>query len=114
MDPLSVSTVDWRPDGTGVSCQRLEPQLAVPAGLVMGELTLFTARQQVSVLHVDDLADYDGHRGLALLEGPAADRRRGTRRLAPTTGPGGRHLGRRLLRCPTRHERRPSDRGARP
>ena len=44
----------------------------MPAGLVNGELTLFTARQQVSVLHVDDLADYDGHRGLALLEGPAA------------------------------------------
>ena len=68
MDPLSVSTMDWRPDGTGVSCRRLEPQLAVPAGLVNGELTLFTARQQVSVLHVDDLADYDGRRALALLE----------------------------------------------
>ena len=68
MDPLSVSTMDWRPDGTGVSCRRLEPQLAVPAGLVNGELTLFTARQQVSVLHVDDLADYDGHRGIALLK----------------------------------------------
>ncbi len=66
-DPLSVSTMDWRSDGTGVSCQRLEPQLGVPAVLVNGELTLFTARQQVSVLHVDDLADDDGHRGLALL-----------------------------------------------
>ena len=40
----------------------------MPAGLVNGELTLFTARQQVSVLHVDDLADYDGHRGIALLK----------------------------------------------
>ena len=68
MDPLSVSTMDWRPDVTGVSCQRLEPQLGVPAGLVMGELTLFTDRVQVSVVHVDDLADYDGHRGLALLK----------------------------------------------
>jgi hypothetical protein len=68
MDPLSVSTMDWRPDGTGVSCRRLEPQLAVPAGLVNGELTLFTARQQVRVLHVDDLADFDGRRALALLK----------------------------------------------
>lgn len=68
MDPLSVSTRDWRPDATGLSCQRLEAQLGVPAGLVMGELTLFTGRALVSVLHVDDLADYDGHRGLALLD----------------------------------------------
>ena len=68
MDPLSVSTLEWRPDVTGVSCQRLEPQLGVPAGLVMGELTLFTERVQVGVVHVDDLADYDGHRGLALLK----------------------------------------------
>ena len=68
MDPLSVSTRDWRPDATGLSCQRLEAQLGVPAGLVMGELTLFTGRALVSVLHVDDLADYDGHRGLALVD----------------------------------------------
>jgi hypothetical protein len=68
MDPLSVSTMDWRPGGTGVSCQRLDDQLGVPAGLVMGELTLFTGRVQVSVVQVDDLADYDGHRGLALLK----------------------------------------------
>ena len=67
MDPLSVSTLAWRPDGAGVDCRRLEPQLGVPAGLVNGELTLFTGRDQVSVVHVDDLADYDGHRGLALL-----------------------------------------------
>ena len=40
----------------------------MPAGLVNGELTLFTARQQVSVLHVDDLADFDGRRALALLK----------------------------------------------
>ena len=44
MDPLSVSTMDWRPDGTGVSCQRLEPQLGVPAALISGELILFTGR----------------------------------------------------------------------
>jgi hypothetical protein len=68
MDPLSVSTRDWRPDVTGVSCTRLEPQLGVPAGLVMGELTLFTSRVQVAVVHVDDLTDLDGHRGLALLK----------------------------------------------
>ena len=68
MDPLSVSTLEWRPDVTGVTCRRLEPQLGVPTGLVMGELTLFTERVQVGVVHVDDLADHDGHRGLALLE----------------------------------------------
>ena len=67
MDPLMVDTMAWRPDLTGVSCQRLDPQLGVPAGLIMGELTLFTERLQVRVLHADDLADYDGHRGLALL-----------------------------------------------
>jgi hypothetical protein len=67
MDPLSVSTIDWRPDGSGVSCRRLEPRLGVPAGLVNGELTLFTGRVTVRVLQVDDLADYDGHRGMALL-----------------------------------------------
>ena len=68
LDPLSVNTSDWRPDVTGVSCERLPPQLGVPAGLVMGELTLFTGRVQVRVVDVDDLADYDGHRGLALLK----------------------------------------------
>lgn len=68
MDPLMVDTMAWRPDLTGVSCQRLDPQLGVPAGLIMGELTLFTERLQVRVLHADDLADYDGHRGLALLD----------------------------------------------
>jgi hypothetical protein len=68
MDPLSVSTVDWRPDATGLSCQRLVSRLGVPVGLVMGELTLFTGRTLVRVVHVDDLADYDGHRGLALLD----------------------------------------------
>jgi hypothetical protein len=40
----------------------------VPVGLVMGELTLFTGRTLVRVVHADDLADYDGHRGLALLD----------------------------------------------
>ena len=69
MDPLSVSTRAWRPDGAGVACRRLEPQLGVPAGLVNGELTLFTGREQVSVVHVDDLADLSGSRGLALLAG---------------------------------------------
>ena len=68
MDPLSVGTRDWRADATGLSCQRLEPQLGVPTGLVMGELTLFTGRALVSVIDADDLADDDGHRGLALLD----------------------------------------------
>ena len=67
MDPMSVDTMDWRPEMTGSSCQRLEPQLGVPAGLIMGELTLFTQRLAVRVLNAEDLADYDGHRGLALL-----------------------------------------------
>jgi hypothetical protein len=67
MDPMSVDTMDWRSDLTGSSCQRLEPQLGVPAGLVMGELILFTQRTTVRVLNAKDLADYDGHRGLALL-----------------------------------------------
>ena len=66
MDPLSVSTMDWRPEGTGVSCQRLKPQLGVPAAMISGELILFTGRVQVSVLDAEDLAD-DGHRGLALI-----------------------------------------------
>ena len=64
MDPMSVDTMDWRPDLTGVSCQRLEPQLGVPAGLVGGQLTLFTERLTVQVL---DAADVDGRRGLTLL-----------------------------------------------
>lgn len=67
MDPLSVDTTDWHPELSGVSCQRLEPQLGVPAGLIMGELTLFTDRLTVRVVHAEDRADYDGHRGLALL-----------------------------------------------
>ena len=67
MDPVSVDTMDWHPEVSGVSCQRLEPQLGVPAGLVMGELTLFTDELTVKVLHAEDRADYDGHRGLALL-----------------------------------------------
>ena len=112
MDPLSVSTLDWRPDVTGVSCQRLEPQLGVPAGLVMGELTLFTDRVQVSVVHVDDLADYDGHRGLALLERPARHRGVATGRHAPAARPRGRHLGRRVLRHGARSECRAPHGGA--
>ncbi len=68
VDPISVSTMDWRPDGTGVTCQRLEPQLGVPAVLLSGELILFTGRAQVSVLDARGPADDDGHRGLALLK----------------------------------------------
>ena len=68
VDPISVSTMDWRPDGTGVTCQRLGPQLGVPAVLLSGELILFTGRAQVSVLDARGAADDDGHRGLALLK----------------------------------------------
>jgi hypothetical protein len=67
-DPISVSTMDWRPDGTGVTCQRLEPQLGVPAVLLSGELILFTGRAQVSALDARGPADDDGHRGLALVK----------------------------------------------
>ena len=91
VDPISVSTMDWRPDGTGVTCQRLEPQLGVPAVLLSGELILFTGRAQVSVLDARGPADDDGHRGLALLKdlraigagSPSAPSPRPTRR-SPT------------------------------
>jgi hypothetical protein len=53
-DPLSVGTRAWRADVTGISCQRLEPQLGVPAGRISGELTLFTGDVLVSVLPVED------------------------------------------------------------
>jgi hypothetical protein len=53
-DPVTTGTQEWRPDLTGVWCRRLEPQLGVPAGEIMGELTLFTERAQVSVVHVGD------------------------------------------------------------
>jgi hypothetical protein len=68
VDPISVSTMDWRPDGTGVTCQRLEPQLGVPAVLISGELILFTGQAQVRVIDTRGPADDDGHRGLALLK----------------------------------------------
>ena len=48
-DPVSVSTTDRPPDVLGTHCQRLEPQLGVPAGVVMGELTLATGDVMVTV-----------------------------------------------------------------
>jgi hypothetical protein len=47
--PIVVSTNDWRPDVEGVTCRRLEPQLGVPAGILMGELTLATGDLVVTV-----------------------------------------------------------------
>ncbi|TPG18145.1 hypothetical protein [Pedococcus bigeumensis] len=47
--PVVVSTNDWHPDVQGLTCRRLEPQLGVPAGVLMGELTLTTGRLVVTV-----------------------------------------------------------------
>ncbi len=47
--PVVVSTNDWRPDIEGTTCRRLDPQLGVPAGVLMGELTLVTAGLVVTV-----------------------------------------------------------------
>jgi hypothetical protein len=47
--PVVVSTNDWRPDLQGLTCRRLDPQLGVPAGEVMGELTLVTGKLLVTV-----------------------------------------------------------------
>jgi hypothetical protein len=60
--PVVVSTNDWRPEVEGMHCRRLEPQLGVPAGVVMGELTLATGALVVTVSDfrgrgaVDDVA----------------------------------------------------------
>ena len=48
-DPVVVSTNDRRPDAAGTGCRRLEPQLGVPAGVLMGELTLVTGGVIVTV-----------------------------------------------------------------
>ncbi len=64
---MFVDTMDWRADLTGSWCRRLEPRLGVPAGLTMGELMLFTERLTVMMLTAEDLADYQGDRGPALL-----------------------------------------------
>ena len=55
--PVVVSTNDWRPDVAGMTCQRLDPQLGVPAGILMGELTLATGGLVVTV---SDFRDRDG------------------------------------------------------
>ena len=47
--PVVVSTNDWHPDVAGMSCRRLDPQLGVPAGVLMGELTLVTDGVVVTV-----------------------------------------------------------------
>jgi hypothetical protein len=59
-DPVTVSTNDWHPDVDGLSCQRLEPQLGVPAGVLMGELTLVTGQQVVSVSDLRERPSGDG------------------------------------------------------
>jgi hypothetical protein len=47
--PVVVSTNDRHPDVQGTNCRRLEPQLGVPAGVLMGELTLVTDDVVVTV-----------------------------------------------------------------
>ena len=72
-DPITANTQDWQPDTAGLWCRRLEPQLGVPAGEIMGELTLFTERVQLSVVHLGDREGEGGGEGvthaLALLGG---------------------------------------------
>ena len=59
-DPVVVSTSDWRPDVDGLACQRLEPQLGVPTGVVMGELTLVTGALVVTVSDSRERPSGDG------------------------------------------------------
>ena len=59
-DPVVVSTNDWRPDIDGLACKRLEPQLGVPAGVVMGELTLVTGELVITVSDFRERPDGDG------------------------------------------------------
>ncbi|WP_270889465.1 hypothetical protein [Pedococcus sp. 5OH_020] len=47
--PVVVSTNDRRPDVQGTHCRRLEPQLGVAAGVLMGELTLVTGNVVITV-----------------------------------------------------------------
>ena len=58
--PVLVSTNDWRPDLQGLHCRRLDPQLGVPAGEVMGELTLVTGEQLVTVSDFRERPGGDG------------------------------------------------------
>lgn len=55
--PVVVSTNDRRPDVQGTHCRRLDPQLGVPAGILMGELTLVSGGLLVTV---SDFRDRDG------------------------------------------------------
>jgi hypothetical protein len=59
-DPVVVSTNDWRPDVDGLACMRLDPQLGVPAGVVMGELTLVTGELVITVSDFRERPDGDG------------------------------------------------------
>ena len=73
--PVVVSTNDRHPDVAGTSCRRLDPQLGVPAGVLMGELTLVTGDLVITV---------SDHRG-----GGASDDVRSTLRLLSRLGPVG-------------------------
>jgi hypothetical protein len=63
-EPVTTNTTDWRPDVSGIWCPGLEPQLGVPAAEIMGELTLFTERLQVSVVHLGDREGEGGGEGV--------------------------------------------------
>src|SRR5690349_11087515 len=58
--PVVVSTNDWRPDLQVLHCQRLAPQLGVPAGVLMGELTLATGQLLVTVTDFRERPAGDG------------------------------------------------------
>ncbi|HET6968591.1 MAG TPA: hypothetical protein VFI44_09950, partial [Ornithinibacter sp.] len=81
-EPVTASTLDWQPDLAGLWCRRLDPQLGVPTGEIMGELTLFTERVQVAVVDQRDREGEGGGEGvthaLALLDGlrPVGDTQR--------------------------------------
>lgn len=58
--PVVVSTNDWRPDLQGMHCRRLDPQLGVPAGELMGELTLVTGTLVITVSDFRERPSGDG------------------------------------------------------
>lgn len=59
-DPVVVSTNDLQPDVGELTCRRLEPQLGVPTGVVMGELTLVTGGLVVTVSDFRERPGGDG------------------------------------------------------
>lgn len=79
---VSTRTVSVQPRGGEGRCGRLESVLGVPTAVLDGDVSLFTGRQQVSVLDYAD--DRDQERELALL---ATVRRFGSTQPADLTPP---------------------------